>query len=109
MYIDLTLSIDIQDPIIAKASADPDSYMSRGHIGTHLDVYGGQAFPPARYCMRRGLLIDAREAEKKSASRSWPDASARPETSSFSTPAISTVTSTAPAPTTRPSRDSRGN
>ena len=62
MYIDLTLSIDIQDPIIAKASADPDSYMSRGHIGTHLDVYGGQAFPPPHYCMRRGLLIDARDA-----------------------------------------------
>jgi hypothetical protein len=32
--------------------------MSRGHIGTHLDVYNGQANPPADYCERRGVLID---------------------------------------------------
>jgi kynurenine formamidase len=59
MHIDLTLCIDIDDPVIGKASKDPNSYMSRGHIGTHLDVYNGQANPPAGYCERRGLVIDA--------------------------------------------------
>jgi kynurenine formamidase len=59
MFIDLTLSIDIDDSVISKASKDPNSYMSRGHIGTHLDVYDGQANPPAEYCERRAFLIDA--------------------------------------------------
>lgn len=58
MYIDMTLSIDIDDPVIGKASKDPSSYMSRGHIGTHLDVYNGQAIPPADLCMTRGVVID---------------------------------------------------
>lgn len=62
MYIDLTLTIDIDDPVIGKASRDPDSYMSRGHIGTHLDVYGAQTPPPAHFCDTRGIVIDASRA-----------------------------------------------
>ncbi|MFM0738031.1 cyclase family protein [Paraburkholderia xenovorans] len=58
MYIDLTLSIDQNDPVIGKASKDPNSYMSQGHIGTHLDVNFGHALPPAEYCRRRGWIVD---------------------------------------------------
>jgi kynurenine formamidase len=58
MFIDLTLLVDVNDPMIAQASADPNNYMSRGHIGTHLDVYPGQAFPPIDYVKRRALLVD---------------------------------------------------
>jgi kynurenine formamidase len=59
VLIDLTLSVDINDPVINKASNDQNSYMSRGHIGTHLDVYVPQPVPPVEYCERRGVLIDA--------------------------------------------------
>jgi kynurenine formamidase len=58
MFIDLTLTVDVNDPIIAKASNQSDSWMSRGHIGTHLDVYPGQELPPVDYVARRGLVVD---------------------------------------------------
>lgn len=59
MYIDLTLAIDGQDPVIGKASKDPNSYMSQGHIGTHLDVNFGHDRPPAGHRRRRGWVVDA--------------------------------------------------
>ncbi len=58
MLIDLTLSVDINDPVIQRASSDK-GYMSKGHIGTHLDVYVPQPIPPVEYCERNGVLIDA--------------------------------------------------
>lgn len=65
MFIDLTVAVDMNDPIITKASKNNDSYMSRGHIGTHLDVYSGQEFPPAQYCVRRGVLIQIGDLESE--------------------------------------------
>lgn len=58
MFVDLTLSIAQNDPVIGKASKDPGSYMSQGHIGTHLDVNFGHAMPPKEYCLRRGWVVD---------------------------------------------------
>lgn len=59
MFIDLTLTVDINNPIINKASNDQNSYMSKGHIGTHLDVYIPQPRPPVEFAETRGILIDA--------------------------------------------------
>jgi len=59
MYIDLTLSVDMDDPVIRSAKSDPKKpWMSQGHIGTHLDVCPGQEPPPVEFCSRRGMLVD---------------------------------------------------
>lgn len=58
MFLDLTLAIDMRDPVVGKANQDQNSFMSQGHIGTHLDVYEGQARPPAEYAVRRGVIVD---------------------------------------------------
>lgn len=58
MFIDMTLSIHMDDPITKKVNQDHNSYMSQGHIGTHLDVYGDQKRPPAEFSKRKGILID---------------------------------------------------
>lgn len=58
MFIDLTLSVDLDDPVLQKTKRDPKNwFMSQGHIGTHLDVVPGQSPPPAEFCSRRGVLI----------------------------------------------------
>jgi kynurenine formamidase len=38
MFLDLTLAIEMHDPVVGKANQDQNSFMSQGHIGTHLDV-----------------------------------------------------------------------
>jgi hypothetical protein len=58
MFIGLTLSVDIDNAIINKASNDQNSYMSKGHSGIHFDVDVPQPVPPVEYCERRGVLID---------------------------------------------------
>ncbi len=59
MFVNLTLEVDLDDPIVRKAKDDPKNWwMSQGHIGTHLDVCPGQEPPPIDFCSRRGVLID---------------------------------------------------
>ncbi|WP_170929039.1 cyclase family protein [Mycobacterium paraense] len=58
MLLDLTLAIDMNDPIIGKASTDQNSFMSNGHIGTHLDTYL-QTPIPSEFHHRRGVVVDA--------------------------------------------------
>jgi kynurenine formamidase len=57
MLIDLTLSIDMNDPIVGKANMDQHSFMSAGHIGTHLDTYLQTTIPP-EFHRRQGRLFD---------------------------------------------------
>jgi kynurenine formamidase len=61
MFLDLTLAIDMNDPVVGKANQDQNSFMSQGHIGTHLDVYEGQGRPPAEYAVRRGIIVKVGE------------------------------------------------
>ena len=66
MFVNLTLEVDLDDPIVKQAKDDPKNwYMSQGHIGTHLDVCPGQEPPPVEFCSRRGVLIDVRETGYK--------------------------------------------
>ena len=59
MFVNLTLEVDLSDPIVKKAKDDPKNWwMSQGHIGTHLDVCPGQEPPPIEFCRLRGVLID---------------------------------------------------
>lgn len=58
MLYDLTLSIDMNDPVVGKANMDQHSFMSAGHIGTHLDTYLQTPIPP-EFCVRRGKVFDA--------------------------------------------------
>lgn len=58
MLVDLTLALDMNDPIIGKATTDQNSFMSNGHIGTHLDTYL-QTPIPAEFYHRRGVVVDA--------------------------------------------------
>jgi len=39
MLFDLTLAIEAHDRVVGKANQDQNSFMSRGHIGTHLEVH----------------------------------------------------------------------
>jgi kynurenine formamidase len=64
MLLDLTLSIDMNDPIIGKATTDQDSFMSNGHIGTHLDTYLQTPIPPD-FHHRRGIVVDATEYTRR--------------------------------------------
>jgi len=57
MFLDLTLAIDMHDPVVSKGNQDQNSFMSQGHIGTHLDVYEGQARPPTEFAVRRGVIV----------------------------------------------------
>lgn len=59
MLLDLTLSIEMNDPVVGKANMDQNSFMSAGHIGTHLDTYL-QSDIPLAYHARRGVVLDAR-------------------------------------------------
>lgn len=58
MLLDLTLSIEMNDPVVGKANMDQNSFMSAGHIGTHLDTYL-QSDIPLDYHARRGRVFDA--------------------------------------------------
>ncbi|WP_144141097.1 cyclase family protein [Paraburkholderia sp. BCC1884] len=58
MLHDLTLSIDMNDPVVGKANMDQHSFMSAGHIGTHLDTYLQSTIPP-EFCVRKGKVYDA--------------------------------------------------
>ncbi|MDR5761408.1 cyclase family protein [Caballeronia sp. LZ035] len=58
MLYDLTLSIDMNDPVVGKANMDQHSFMSAGHIGTHLDTYLQSPIPP-EFCVRQGKVYDA--------------------------------------------------
>ncbi|RKP57807.1 cyclase family protein [Pararobbsia silviterrae] len=58
MLHDLTLSIDMHDPVVGKANMDQHSFMSAGHIGTHLDTYLQTPIPP-EFCVRNGKVYDA--------------------------------------------------
>jgi hypothetical protein len=40
MLLDLTLAIGVHDSVVGKANQNQNSFMSRGHIGSHLDVHG---------------------------------------------------------------------
>jgi kynurenine formamidase len=59
MYLDLTLSISMDDPFVSLANMDQASLMSVGHIGTHLDTYLQTAIPP-EFCVRPGKVFDLR-------------------------------------------------
>jgi kynurenine formamidase len=59
MLIDLTLRIDMNDPVVGKANMDQHSFMSAGHIGTHLDSYL-QTTIPTEFYARHGKVYDAR-------------------------------------------------
>jgi kynurenine formamidase len=58
VYLDLTLSIDMNDPVVGKANMDQNSFMSAGHVGTHLDSYL-QTDIPVQYHSRNGVVLDA--------------------------------------------------
>jgi hypothetical protein len=59
MLIDLTLSVDLEDPFLKKAlaNADQQSPRSNGHIGTHLDTYLGKPVP-TEFHSRIGKVFD---------------------------------------------------
>lgn len=59
MFIDLTLSLPVDHPLFKKASADMQSPLGMGHVGTHLDTYLQRPIP-VDWCDRRGVLVDAR-------------------------------------------------
>ncbi len=58
MFLDLTLSIAMDDPVVGKASMDQNSFMSAGHVGTHLDSYL-QTEIPTEFHSRPGKVVDA--------------------------------------------------
>lgn len=58
MLIDLSLAIALDDPVVGKANMDQHSFMSAGHIGTHLDTYLQRPIP-TEFHRRRGRLVDA--------------------------------------------------
>jgi kynurenine formamidase len=58
MLLDLTLTIDMNDAVVGKANMDQHSFMSAGHIGTHLDTYLHIPIPTEFY-QRKGKVYDA--------------------------------------------------
>jgi kynurenine formamidase len=47
----------MNDPVVGKANMDQNSFMSHGHIGTHLDSYLQTKVPP-EFHLRRGVVLD---------------------------------------------------
>jgi len=73
MLIDLSLHIDMNDPVVGKANMDQHSFMSAGHIGTHLDTYL-QTPIPIDYHSRVGKVYDASQFRDKEVDLSVLDA-----------------------------------
>lgn len=56
MYIDLTLTVPPESPLMQWAQSQANPYVAMGHIGTHLDTYLHRPIP-LEYVQSRGVLF----------------------------------------------------
>ncbi|MCI5772993.1 MAG: cyclase family protein [Erysipelotrichaceae bacterium] len=56
MYIDLTLKVDKDSPIVQWALSQDNPHMAMGHVGTHLDTYEKTVIPLEYFCSSAHLF-----------------------------------------------------
>jgi kynurenine formamidase len=60
MFVDLSLTLSVTDPIFTLVKEESSDPLSVGHVGTHLDTYLGRPIP-LEWSERRGVLVDVRD------------------------------------------------
>lgn len=63
MLTDLTLHVELNNPVMTWAKAQKSPHLAMGHVGTHLDTYNKSTIP-LEYFKSRSLVFDVRHTDE---------------------------------------------